>query len=57
MGHDAFAHQGLGSSALVIVGALHVRPAQTVSEGSRRLRSAGAAPNVCPRQRASRYTC
>ncbi|GAB2880281.1 hypothetical protein GCM10027074_55670 [Streptomyces deserti] len=32
MGHDAFAHHGLGSSALMIIGALHVRPAQTVSE-------------------------
>jgi len=32
MGHDAFAHRGLGSSALVIIGALHVRSAQTVSE-------------------------
>lgn len=32
MGHDAFAHRGLGSSALMIIGALHVRPAQTVSE-------------------------
>ncbi|MET7978044.1 transcriptional regulator [Streptomyces mirabilis] len=32
MGHDAFAHHGLGSSALVIIGALHIRPAQTVGE-------------------------
>ncbi|WP_405542509.1 helix-turn-helix domain-containing protein [Streptomyces phaeochromogenes] len=32
MGHDAFAHHGLGSSALMIIGALHVRPAQTVSD-------------------------
>nr|WP_307818396.1 transcriptional regulator [Streptomyces sp. MBT62] len=32
MGHDAFAHRGLGSSALMIIGALHVRPAQTVSD-------------------------
>ncbi|MEU1183905.1 hypothetical protein ABZ464_41055 [Streptomyces sp. NPDC005820] len=32
MGHDAFAHHGRGSSALVIIGALHVRPAQTVGE-------------------------
>ncbi|MEU8556263.1 MULTISPECIES: helix-turn-helix domain-containing protein [Streptomyces violaceoruber group] len=32
MGHDAFAHHGLGSSALVILGALHARPAQTVGE-------------------------
>ncbi|WP_411152140.1 helix-turn-helix domain-containing protein [Streptomyces sp. A30] len=32
MGHDAFAHRGLGSSALMIIGALQVRPAQTVSD-------------------------
>ncbi|MFJ9134956.1 helix-turn-helix domain-containing protein [Streptomyces sp. NPDC102256] len=32
MGHDAFAHHGLGSAALVIIGALHARPAQTVGE-------------------------
>ncbi|MCC9705527.1 transcriptional regulator [Streptomyces sp. MNU76] len=32
MGHDAFAHHGLGSSALMIIGALHARPAQTVGE-------------------------
>ncbi|MGW3937074.1 helix-turn-helix domain-containing protein [Streptomyces phaeochromogenes] len=32
MGHDAFAHRSLGSSALVIIGALNVRPAQTVSD-------------------------
>ncbi|MCZ4605880.1 transcriptional regulator [Streptomyces sp. Lzd4kr] len=32
MGHDAFAHRGLGSSALMIIGALHIRPAQTVGE-------------------------
>ncbi|MGW2050961.1 helix-turn-helix domain-containing protein [Streptomyces sp. NPDC001858] len=32
MGHDAFAHRGLGSSALMIISALHVRPAQTVSD-------------------------
>lgn len=32
MGHDAFAHHGLGSAALMIIGALHVRPSQTVSE-------------------------
>ncbi|WP_328502740.1 helix-turn-helix domain-containing protein [Streptomyces sp. NBC_00457] len=32
MGHDAFAHHGLGSSGLMIIGALHIRPAQTVSE-------------------------
>lgn len=32
MGHDAFAHRGLGSAALVVIGALHARPAQTVAE-------------------------
>ncbi|WP_420033357.1 helix-turn-helix domain-containing protein [Streptomyces sp. cg28] len=32
MGHDAFAHRGLGSAALMIIGALHARPAQTVAE-------------------------
>ncbi|RBM19095.1 helix-turn-helix domain-containing protein [Streptomyces sp. PT12] len=32
MGHDAFAHHGLGSSALMIIGALHARPAQTINE-------------------------
>ncbi|WP_233288693.1 helix-turn-helix domain-containing protein [Streptomyces calvus] len=32
MGHDAFAHHGLGGSALVIIGALHARPAQTIGE-------------------------
>ncbi|SDT28978.1 hypothetical protein SAMN05428941_2350 [Streptomyces sp. 2114.2] len=32
MAHDAFAHHGLGSSALLILGALHARPNQTVSE-------------------------
>ncbi|MFD0333862.1 hypothetical protein ACFQZ0_11835 [Streptomyces erythrogriseus] len=32
MGHDAFAHRGLGSAALVIIGALHARAAQTASE-------------------------
>ncbi|MGW0823171.1 helix-turn-helix domain-containing protein [Streptomyces sp. NPDC002845] len=32
MGHDAFTHHGLGSSALMVIGALHVRPAQTVGE-------------------------
>ncbi|MFF4804458.1 helix-turn-helix domain-containing protein [Streptomyces sp. NPDC001351] len=32
MGHDAFAHHGLGSSALMIIGALHARPAQTIGE-------------------------
>ena len=32
MGHDAFAHHGLGSSALLIVCALYVRPQQTARE-------------------------
>jgi hypothetical protein len=32
MAHDAFAHGALGSSALMIIGALHVRPAQTAGE-------------------------
>ncbi|WP_439812352.1 helix-turn-helix domain-containing protein [Streptomyces sp. P9-2] len=32
MGHDAFTHHGLGSSALVIIGALHTRPSQTIGE-------------------------
>lgn len=32
MGHDAFARRGLGSAALVIIGALHARAAQTVAE-------------------------
>jgi DNA-binding transcriptional ArsR family regulator len=32
MGHDAFAHHGLGSSALMLISALHQRPHQTVSE-------------------------
>ncbi|MET7780166.1 helix-turn-helix domain-containing protein [Streptomyces mirabilis] len=32
MSHDAFAHHALGSSALMIIGALHSRPAQTVGE-------------------------
>ncbi|MFF2469824.1 transcriptional regulator, partial [Streptomyces mirabilis] len=32
MGHDAFAHHGLGSAALVIISALHLRPDQTVGE-------------------------
>ncbi|MDH6221868.1 helix-turn-helix domain-containing protein [Streptomyces pseudovenezuelae] len=32
MGHAAFAHRGLGSSALMVIGALHVQPAQTVSD-------------------------
>ncbi|MDX3435791.1 MarR family winged helix-turn-helix transcriptional regulator [Streptomyces stelliscabiei] len=32
MGHDAFAHHGLGSAALMIISALHLRPDQTVAE-------------------------
>ncbi|MER5195644.1 helix-turn-helix domain-containing protein [Streptomyces sp. NPDC002755] len=32
MGHDAFAHYALGSAALLIISALHVRPDQTVIE-------------------------
>ncbi|WP_392960443.1 helix-turn-helix domain-containing protein [Streptomyces sp. LN245] len=32
MGHDAFAHHGLGSAALMIISALHQRPDQTVGE-------------------------
>ncbi|MCX5282990.1 transcriptional regulator [Streptomyces sp. NBC_00198] len=32
MGHDAFAHHGLGSAALLIIGALHAHAAQTVGE-------------------------
>ncbi|MFH8469489.1 transcriptional regulator [Streptomyces sp. NPDC017991] len=32
MGHDAFTHQGLGSSALMIIGALHLHPGQSVVE-------------------------
>ncbi|WP_369263551.1 transcriptional regulator [Streptomyces sp. R35] len=32
MGHDAFAHDGLGSSALMLLGALHIRPVQTAGE-------------------------
>jgi len=32
MGHDAFAHHGLGSSALMVIGALHLRSGQTVEE-------------------------
>lgn len=32
MGRDAFANHGLGSSALMIIGALHARPAQTIGE-------------------------
>ncbi|MEU6496816.1 MarR family transcriptional regulator [Streptomyces sp. NPDC046984] len=32
MGHDAFAHHALGSAALLIISALHLRPDQTVAE-------------------------
>lgn len=32
MGHDAFAHHGLGSAALMLISALHQRPYQTVAE-------------------------
>ncbi|GHA54114.1 hypothetical protein GCM10010372_62830 [Streptomyces tauricus] len=32
MGHDAFTHHGLGSSALMIISALHLRSGQTVEE-------------------------
>ncbi|WP_327592658.1 transcriptional regulator [Streptomyces chartreusis] len=32
MGHDAFAHHGLGSAALMLISALHQRPTQTVGE-------------------------
>ncbi|MCG7204738.1 MarR family winged helix-turn-helix transcriptional regulator [Streptomyces arenae] len=32
MGHDAFAHHGLGSTALMIISALHARQDQTVGE-------------------------
>ncbi|MFF7984020.1 transcriptional regulator [Streptomyces sp. NPDC007901] len=32
MGHDAFAHHALGSTALMIISALHQRPHQTVGE-------------------------
>ncbi|MFF5308439.1 MULTISPECIES: transcriptional regulator [Streptomyces] len=32
MGHDAFAHHGLGSAALILISALHQRPHQTVTE-------------------------
>lgn len=32
MGHDAFAHHGLGSAALMLISALHQRPHQTVAE-------------------------
>ncbi|MFE5085064.1 transcriptional regulator [Streptomyces mirabilis] len=32
MGHDAFAHHALGSAALLLISALHLRPDQTVAE-------------------------
>lgn len=32
MGHDAFAHHGLGSAALLLISALHQHPHQSVSE-------------------------
>ncbi|MFD8720192.1 helix-turn-helix domain-containing protein [Streptomyces sp. NPDC059629] len=32
MGHDAFAHHGLGSAALMILSALHARPSQTIAD-------------------------
>jgi hypothetical protein len=32
MAHDAFAHHSLGSSALMVIAALHHRPGQTVTE-------------------------
>ncbi|MEH0502166.1 transcriptional regulator [Streptomyces scabiei] len=32
MGHDAFAHHALGSAALLIISALHLRPDQAVAE-------------------------
>ncbi|RPE38915.1 IclR-like helix-turn-helix domain-containing protein [Streptomyces sp. Ag109_O5-1] len=32
MAHDAFAHHGLGSTALVIISALHARPTQTITD-------------------------
>ncbi|MGW4137684.1 helix-turn-helix domain-containing protein [Streptomyces mirabilis] len=32
MNHDAFAHHALGSAALLIISALHLRPDQTVAE-------------------------
>ncbi|MCM2419070.1 MarR family winged helix-turn-helix transcriptional regulator [Streptomyces sp. RKAG293] len=32
MGHDAFAHRGLGSPGLMVIGALHLRPGQTAKE-------------------------
>ncbi|MCX5419252.1 helix-turn-helix domain-containing protein [Streptomyces sp. NBC_00078] len=32
MGHDAFAHHALGSAALMLISALHVRPDQTATE-------------------------
>jgi len=32
MANDAFAHQGLGSSALMVIGALHAKPGQSAAE-------------------------
>ncbi|MCZ4100695.1 transcriptional regulator [Streptomyces sp. H39-C1] len=32
MGHNAFAHRGLGSPSLMVIGALHLRPGQTAKE-------------------------
>jgi hypothetical protein len=32
MVHDAFAHHGLGSPALMVIGALHLKPGQTVRD-------------------------
>jgi DNA-binding transcriptional regulator YhcF (GntR family)/sulfur relay (sulfurtransferase) DsrF/TusC family protein len=32
MANDAFAHQGLGSSALMVIGALHANPGQSAAE-------------------------
>jgi hypothetical protein len=32
MAHDAFAHAGLGSSALMVIGALHANPGQSAAE-------------------------
>ncbi|WP_189780034.1 transcriptional regulator [Streptomyces tauricus] len=32
MGHDAFTHHGLGSSALMIISALHLHPGQSIEE-------------------------
>ncbi|MER7922255.1 transcriptional regulator [Streptomyces sp. NPDC096057] len=49
MGHDAFTHQGLGSSALMIIGALHARPSQTIGElvGSSSVSRATAYRTIC----------